>query len=298
MEHNATAKWFDRFGEEVSRAVRVLNATTAEFTYQPKCARCGGGGGADKWKFTGWTCFECGGSGVAAPKTVKVYTAEKLAKLQASQEKRDAKKAAELKAKQDAQKAVLVSWREENAAALATMEAGKADWFVADLLARAEHSPLSSRQIETGVQAAERVIALAAEKAEKSWFGTIGERVEIEWTTDKVITVGNRWDRFGVRFLVLGHDAAGNRTKYVGTGDFPAAGETRRAKVTIKEHAEYNGEKQTVVERPKCEAVPETETVEADPTASPDYVTHEDRFDPAVPAEDYAVRMEAAEVGF
>lgn len=27
------------------------------------CRRCGGAGGADQWRHTGWTCFDCGGRG-------------------------------------------------------------------------------------------------------------------------------------------------------------------------------------------------------------------------------------------
>lgn len=30
---------------------------------EDKCPRCGGAGGADKWKLTGWTCHRCLGSG-------------------------------------------------------------------------------------------------------------------------------------------------------------------------------------------------------------------------------------------
>lgn len=65
------------------------------------CPRCGGAGGADKWKFTGWTCFACGGSGKAEGLSIrKEYTPEHQAKLDAAKEKRDAKKAAERKTEQ------------------------------------------------------------------------------------------------------------------------------------------------------------------------------------------------------
>ena len=36
-----------------------------------KCTRCGGAGRSDKWCQTGYTCYECNGSGLAQPK-VKV----------------------------------------------------------------------------------------------------------------------------------------------------------------------------------------------------------------------------------
>jgi hypothetical protein len=31
------------------------------------CQRCGGAGGSDAWKYTGWDCFECGGKGYIDP---------------------------------------------------------------------------------------------------------------------------------------------------------------------------------------------------------------------------------------
>lgn len=74
------------------------------------CRRCGGAGGADCWKFTGWTCYECNGRGVDS-KTARIYTVERRAKLDAANAKRQAtlakkKAAAEaiLRAERDAAK--------------------------------------------------------------------------------------------------------------------------------------------------------------------------------------------------
>lgn len=59
------------------------------------CWRCGGPGGSEKWRHTGWTCYRCGGSGVDPTKDrIKLYTPEQNEKLDAAQEKRNAKKAA------------------------------------------------------------------------------------------------------------------------------------------------------------------------------------------------------------
>lgn len=59
------------------------------------CWRCGGLGGSDKWKHTGWTCYRCGGSGTdPVRETVKLYTQDELDKLNARKAKADAKKAA------------------------------------------------------------------------------------------------------------------------------------------------------------------------------------------------------------
>ena len=53
------------------------------------CPRCGGAGRCDKWCFTGYECFQCGGTGKrTTPKIVKEYTAEYRAKLDARNAKR------------------------------------------------------------------------------------------------------------------------------------------------------------------------------------------------------------------
>lgn len=60
-----------------------------------KCPRCGGAGFADKWIATGRVCYECGGTGKrATPKTVKEYTDEYAAKLDARRRAADEKRAA------------------------------------------------------------------------------------------------------------------------------------------------------------------------------------------------------------
>lgn len=58
------------------------------------CPRCGGAGGADKWQYTGWKCYECSGTGerINKPQVVKEYTPEYRAKLDAQAKKRAEKR--------------------------------------------------------------------------------------------------------------------------------------------------------------------------------------------------------------
>ncbi len=59
------------------------------------CTRCGGQGGADAWKHTGWTCYRCGGNGVDPNREyIKLYTAEQNAKLDATAAKKEVKRQA------------------------------------------------------------------------------------------------------------------------------------------------------------------------------------------------------------
>lgn len=65
--------------------------------FNAPCDRCGGMGGADAWKPTGWTCYRCGGSGVEPDDVfTKEFTPEHQAKLDAAREKRGEKKHKEI----------------------------------------------------------------------------------------------------------------------------------------------------------------------------------------------------------
>jgi len=253
--NNETKKWFTRGGSEVTKNVVPVKEDTAEWTHQEPCSRCGGAGGHEMWRFTGWTCFDCGGSGKGNIRTEKVYTAEKLAKLNESQSKRDAKKAEKLAAEWEVKTAAQKIWREAHAEALALMESVKeGNPFLMDLVYTAEIRPLSDRQLETGVEAANRQIERQKKNAETTWVASEGERIEFVWTTDKVVELEPSF--FGYRkiynSLVLAHDENGNNFKYIGSGyGWPPVGETRKVKATVKSHDEYKGVKQTVVSRPK-----------------------------------------------
>ena len=76
-----------------------------KYYYDWKCPRCAGYGQAEKWRFTGLTCFECGGTGLRrVAKIVKEYTPEYWAKLVARRQAKAEKEATE-KAKYEAEHA-------------------------------------------------------------------------------------------------------------------------------------------------------------------------------------------------
>lgn len=90
----STVRYFHRDGSPCKRRVRVESEHVATYQVQDACDRCGGAGGGPQWSHTGWTCYACGGNGKGKIRTVKVYSAEKLAKLVTAEEKRNAKKQA------------------------------------------------------------------------------------------------------------------------------------------------------------------------------------------------------------
>lgn len=125
-----------------------------------KCPRCGGAGGWAGWP--GFTCFRCGGERFEH-RTVSVYTAEKLAKLNASRDKQRAKadeKARAAAAVREAEQAAAVASRKDAfyAARGALLEAAapyvERSSFLQNVVAKAhETCTLTERQVEAIVSA-------------------------------------------------------------------------------------------------------------------------------------------------
>ena len=107
-------KWHYRYGGEVTEPVREIKPDTGEITVPKICGRCGGAGGSDKWHHTGWTCYQCGGARTLGNETIKVYTLEKIAKLEKTAEKRRATAQAKREAKEAAAAAERAANRNAN----------------------------------------------------------------------------------------------------------------------------------------------------------------------------------------
>lgn len=70
------------YGIISSRLIRTDRNGTRYYEGMVTCPRCGGAGGAECWKYTGWTCYKCGGSGKVADAWCE-RTPEYEAKLEA-----------------------------------------------------------------------------------------------------------------------------------------------------------------------------------------------------------------------
>lgn len=235
--------------------------------HQEKCSRCGGAGGSEKWAHTGWTCYQCGGSGKGSIVTDKLYTAEQLVKLNATKEKRDAKKAAAAAAKQaaveaerNATRAAFVESNKEIFALAATLN----DTFFSDMVAQCiDRVRISPAQIDL----INRRVAETAQKAAAAYVGTIGERRNFTCTLEKFFD----WSSTNVypqiyKYCHIMRDENGNCIKYIGSkvlGGVKWEGQysdkyrvvdptvVLKFKATISAQEEYKGEKQTIVARPK-----------------------------------------------
>ncbi len=245
------------------------------------CPRCGGAGGADKWKFTGWTCFECDGKRVVpCERFGRLYSADELAKLNARAAKADATReakrvaaAAAEAARIERERAAVVEAHAELLARIAAVTDVTAEGFLADMYNQVVERarPLSDAQraaVEKTVAAFE---AERARKAVAAHVGTVGERVELELSFVRRFDITEGYYGAPVRYVWTFRDAAGNTIIYYG-GNAKALdalpsevigegrdayrqlvkGGTVRIAATIKSHGEYKGEPQTVIQRPKA----------------------------------------------
>jgi hypothetical protein len=227
------------------------------------CDRCGGQGGADQWKFTGWTCFKCAGKRTLGTESVALYTSEQLAKLNATAAKRAAKKAAKIeaaaaqaRAEADARRTTFLAQHG------ALLESAKPfverSSFVADVVRKAEErAALSDKQAEALQNAVARLVAQAATRAGSHFVGAVGERIEIKVTAERVVSIETQ---FGILRIATMRDAAGNAIVSKGKFVPPTAQWTEEQgwkvgaepfaiRATVKEHATYRDEQQTIVQR-------------------------------------------------
>lgn len=186
------------------------------------CPRCGGEGWAGQWKYTGVVCFRCGGSGLRTrPVIVKEYTPEYLAKLEARRQAKEAK------------------YAEEHAEEIAAAQAEQA-----------------RREAEEAARiAAEKALAEEIErKARGHYFGTVGQKVEIEVTYvdhffyDTIYGggIGYKFDTDdGAHLLWMTTGSLGGNDTIVEEGD------RITIRATIKAHQERRGVEQTHLTRVK-----------------------------------------------
>jgi hypothetical protein len=231
--------------------------------YIAKCNRCGGAGGSDAWKWTGYTCYDCGGSGRAGRSTVeRLYTVEELDVLDARKAKADAKRQAKADAKAAAERAAADERRavfmQDHAALIARAErfASRSE-FVADVLARMiERCEVTEKQAAAIATTCDKLEAIEAAKVrdlDSQYIGQVGKRIEIAVTVAAVFSYerpcfGAAWHMQTV-WIVSMRDDAGNVIVSKSPSFSAEKGEAITIRATVKEHSEYKGVRQTIVQR-------------------------------------------------
>lgn len=245
------------------------------------CWRCGGLGGADAWKHTGWTCYRCGGSGVdPVRETVKLYTQDQLDKLNARKAKADAKRAAE-----KAERERLEQERREREKAEMISDYQDLLDRIGDELAHGDNDILqnvvdtitirvkdpSDRQIEVVNKIIADRTAERARRAAATHVGSLKERRVFELTLlhtqsrliDEFPTIWSHWSLFtdenGCKIASKSAPwTLGLERKHVEGGDaheyYYPKGQVIRVKATVVDHAvDKRGEPVTYINRPKRE---------------------------------------------
>lgn len=200
---------------------------TKYWEYSCECSKCNGTG-IYRWQayhYTGTvseyegSCYSCGGTGTATW-IEKEYTEAHAKKLADQRAKRQAKKQAELeKAKADMQEALKEIARKQ----------------------------------------AEREARWAEEKAASEYVGSVGDKLDIEVTFSHEVSFDTQ---FGSMYIYFFKDEAGNTLAWKtssmlwineldenGNNIFIRKGDKIRFSASIKEHSEYKGEKQTMLQR-------------------------------------------------
>jgi len=219
------------------------------------CKRCGGKGGSEAWRRTGLTCYECNGSGFHdRTREETVYTADKLAKLNA---KADAKVAAKIAAEKAKDAAFEAAYAELLAKVNQLVVVND---FINDVIQKGyKYGTLSDAQVAAVSKAVDRELA----KGTTGWVGTIGERVTLDLTVTFVTSFDSR---FGTCHVHGFKDDAGNVLIHKGARIYVevddnrpnllAKGDKVRIAFNIKEHGTREGVKQTIVSHPsRAEAI-------------------------------------------
>jgi hypothetical protein len=256
--------WFTSAGIEYTGKVHSIDEKkgTAKFEEPHPCSRCGGAGGSEKWAYTGFTCFECGGHGYKArTRTVTVYSASRYAKLKAARTRRAATLAA--KRAQDAE-AIAEIRQEAHARHVAAFEEAYPGFaarlhsftdgndFLADLYVKLTETCgwLTENQVAAAEKAIQRI-----EHARASQYvnASIGDRVTLTITVERVLmpeTSG--FDLIPPRWTYICRDAEGHAIIYRGRSEaMPLKGETAKLVATIKGFDVFRDTKQTSIMRPK-----------------------------------------------
>ena len=244
-----------------------------------KCPKCGGTGGIDYYPHVeGGICFKCNGSGYY-PHSWKEYTPEYAAKLEERRIAREKKKAPEKNAKifedngfnEEGFMWIVLgdtySIKEELKAAGAKFDQ-RFFWHfdhedngyscikisIEDV---AKKSFIDVWQFNDYIwEYIEKLLKENAPKTSSEYIGNVGDKFEGSVTLIKIHTYETNFTYHGEINYIYKFSDENNNTIVWKTGyKNLKEGKTYRIKGRIKEHSEYNGDKQTVLIRCKVEVI-------------------------------------------
>jgi len=251
---NQMTQFYFRHGAALSErentSVQVgARGESGYLTRAENCPRCGGAGGSPHWRPDGGVCYQCHGNR-KVPKTYRVYTEEKLAKLQEAAEKKAAKEKAAAERAEAKRFLEFVNWGRDHKNLLEAIKNAEGNSFLANLSVKLlANMVLTDRQLEAAAEAIERMKQREAEGRASEHVGEIKERIEFE---AEVTGVYGTEGYYGHTDIVKFKDNDGNQFTWFASGYTDLArGDRMSIKGTVKKHDEYRGIKQTVLTRCK-----------------------------------------------
>jgi hypothetical protein len=188
-----------------------------------RCGRCGGAGGAEAWRYTGWTCFECAGQG-SVMKNRRVYEQASDAGLDEVLTKviDDHRRAeADAKWEEGAEERRL----EEARRSFLRAQALQAEW--------------------------DEALEIDACFNQQEFIGNVGDKLSVEGVVTASLSIEGY---YGQTMLVEVTTDDGNVVKTFGSGESlwsTAKGDRVTFSGTVKKHETYRSKKGTVLTRAK-----------------------------------------------
>ena len=249
-----------RIGNEIdAKNIIETGKDSCTYKYWSVCNRCGGQGGSQAWSHTGYTCYKCRGT-CGETVTAKGYTEEKLAKLNATKAKAEAKRVEKI----NAQQAVIAAAHKikldaftllnpEVVAYLNKVNVETANDFLLSLLnnlqTRGELTENQINAIQKNIkQDEEKEVRRQTSKA----LGQVGDKIEFTGTLKlfRQISAGD-WN-LAPSYLWKFTTDCGSEVTYIGSANLPCdIGTKLTIKATVKSIEQYLGTTQTRIQRPK-----------------------------------------------
>ena len=207
--------------------------------------------GARQFK-VGCDCVAKTGWGIEGFEKVRAdhTRARRQAGVQSRRAARQAQVAAERAQRQADRIEATQAWRDANSAVVARLTAyeGSNEFLRSFTATLAQWGALTQRQLEAVESCFAVIDRTEAARANSQHVGNVGDKVTLTITVERIIVLESQ---FGTTFITLARDEQGNTIFYKGRVDIGSKGDTSTIKASIKDHTEYSGVKQTVIQRPK-----------------------------------------------
>ena len=207
--------------------------------------------GARQFK-VGCDCVAKTGWGIEGFEKVRAdhTRARRQAGVQSRRAVRQAQVAAERAQRAADRQEATQAWRDANSAVVARLDAYTgANNFLQSMIFRLQDwGNLSARQLEAVESCFVTIDRLEAARANSQHVGAVGDKITLTITVERIVVLESP---FGTNFITLARDEQGNAIFYKGRVNIGSKGDTSTIKAAVKDHTEYSGVKQTVIQRPK-----------------------------------------------